>query len=70
MSTDAVLFESKFSVENKNVFVDVKTNSFGTYLKISERNRSNKSVILLPAKAISSLIDALTKAAAVVEEEG
>ena len=56
------LFESKFRAENKDIFVDVKKNDNGIYLKISERNRNNRSTILIPASGIASLRDALNSA--------
>ena len=56
------LFESKFRAENKDIFVDVKKNDNGVYLKISERNRNNRSTILIPASGIESLRDALNAA--------
>lgn len=59
---DNSIFESKIHVENKDVFVDVKNNANGVYLKISERNRNMRSTILIPASGIESLRDVLTAA--------
>ena len=53
------LYETRIRVENKDLFVDVKKNDQGVYLKISERNRSNRSTILIPASGVADLRDAL-----------
>jgi hypothetical protein len=58
------LFETKLRVENKDIFVDVKKNDNGIYLKIAERNRNNRSTILMPASGIEALRDSLTAALA------
>ncbi len=61
-SNENSIFENKIRVENKDVFVDVKKNDNGVYLKISERNRNNRSTILIPASGIAKLRDVLTNA--------
>jgi hypothetical protein len=42
-------------IENKDVFVDLKSNQNGAYLKISERNGNNRNSILIPASGIKRL---------------
>eukprot|EP01006_Ploeotia_vitrea_P010348 TRINITY_DN26887_c0_g1_i1.p1 TRINITY_DN26887_c0_g1~~TRINITY_DN26887_c0_g1_i1.p1 ORF type:complete len:179 (-),score=10.92 TRINITY_DN26887_c0_g1_i1:115-651(-) len=59
-----MIYENKIRVENKDVFVDVKKNDNGIYLKISERNRNNRSTILIPSSGIEKLRDVLTDALA------
>ena len=44
--TDDTIFERVLRVENKDIFVDLKKNKNGTYLKISERNGRNRSTVL------------------------
>jgi hypothetical protein len=42
-------------VENKDIFVDLKKNRGGVYLKISERNDSGRNTVMIPASGISRL---------------
>lgn len=42
-------------MENKDIFVDLKKNSNGTYLKLSERNGKSRKTILIPASGIGRL---------------
>lgn len=39
-------------VENKDIFVDLKRNRSGVYLKISERNGNSRNTVLIPASGI------------------
>jgi hypothetical protein len=64
------LYEIKIRAEEKDVFVDVKQNDKGVYLKISERNRANRSTILIPASGVAELRDALTAALAAIDAAG
>jgi hypothetical protein len=55
------------SIENKDLFVDVRRNSGGVYLKLSERrNGSAKKTILIPASGLSKLQAVLEEVSAVV----
>ena len=50
------LFETMVRVENKDIFVDLKKNRNGVYLKISERRNGNgRNTILIPASGIHKL---------------
>lgn len=62
MSEEDAMFETKIRIENKDVFVDIKKNDNGMYLKISERNKNSRSTILIPASGIERLRDVLTEA--------
>jgi hypothetical protein len=42
-------------VENKDIFVDLKKNRGGVYLKISERNGNGRNTVLMPASGIAKL---------------
>ena len=42
-------------VENKDIFVDLKKNNNGVYLKLSERNGKSRKTILIPASGIARL---------------
>ena len=53
--TEATLGEWKLKVENKDLFVDLKKNRQGTYLKISERAGSSRNTVLIPAGGVLRL---------------
>lgn len=61
-SDDSDLFGTMVRVENKDIFIDLKKNKSGVYLKISERNGSSRSTILIPASGIPRLQSALQEA--------
>jgi hypothetical protein len=42
-------------VENKDIFIDLKKNRGGTYLKISERNGAGRNTVLIPSSGIAKL---------------
>lgn len=52
---DEAIYERVLKIENKDVFVDLKSNQNGAYLKISERNGNNRNSILIPASGIKRL---------------
>lgn len=54
-SGDQDLFGTMIKVENKDIFVDLRQNSSGVYLKISERNGTSRNTVLIPASGISRL---------------
>jgi hypothetical protein len=49
------IFECRVRVENKDIFVDLKKNRGGVYLKISERNGNGRNTVLMPASGIAKL---------------
>lgn len=49
------IFHHVTRVENKDIFVDLKKNSNGVYLKLSERNGKSRKTILIPASGIGRL---------------
>lgn len=49
------MFGTMIKVENKDLFVDLKRNSSGVYLKLSERNGKSRSTVLIPASGITRL---------------
>jgi len=61
-ATDLDLFSQMVRVENKDIFVDLKRNKGGDYLKISERNGNARSSVLIPASGIQRLLSALQEA--------
>lgn len=54
-ASDDTIFEQMIRVENKDIFVDLKKNKGGVYLKISERNGSGRNTVLIPASGIPRL---------------
>ena len=62
VNADNDLFNTLIKVENKDVFIDLKRNKGGVYLKISERNGNSRNTILIPASGISRLVKALEDA--------
>ena len=55
VNTDS-LFESMIRVENKDIFIDLKRNQNGVYLKISERrNGTGRNTVLIPSSGIQRL---------------
>lgn len=52
---DQDLFGTMIKVENKDIFVDLKQNSSGMYLKLSERNGKARNTVLIPASGVGKL---------------
>ena len=63
-SVDDIIFETMLRVENKDIFIDLKKNRSGVYLKISERNGSSRNTVLIPASGITRLKRVLDDVAA------
>lgn len=42
-------------MENKDIFVDLKKNNNGVYLKLSERNGKSRNTVLIPSSGIARL---------------
>jgi len=60
------LFSKTLRIESKTIFVDVKENSNGTYLKIAERStRGDRSTVVMAVSGIQELRDALDEALAI-----
>mmetsp|Transcript_7569 Transcript_7569/g.10441 ORF Transcript_7569/g.10441 Transcript_7569/m.10441 type:complete len:282 (-) Transcript_7569:10-855(-) len=53
------LYGTMIRVENKDIFIDLKQNSSGVYLKLSERNGKNRNTVLIPASGIGRLLSVL-----------
>lgn len=60
---DEAIYEKVMKIENKDVFVDLKSNQNGVYLKISERNGSNRNSVLIPSSGIQRLGEVLVEIA-------
>eukprot|EP00596_Hydrurales_sp_CCMP1899_P001239 CAMPEP_0119034078 /NCGR_PEP_ID=MMETSP1177-20130426/1124_1 /TAXON_ID=2985 /ORGANISM="Ochromonas sp, Strain CCMP1899" /LENGTH=302 /DNA_ID=CAMNT_0006991293 /DNA_START=156 /DNA_END=1064 /DNA_ORIENTATION=+ len=48
-------------VENKDIFIDLKRNKSGVYLKVSEKKGSVRNTVLIPASGIERLKEILTE---------
>ena len=66
-SIDDILFETMLKVENKDIFIDLKRNKSGVYLKISERNGSSRNTVLIPISGIARLQKVLDDVSAASE---
>lgn len=58
-SNDEELVSHKLRMNNKDLFIDLKQNKNGMYLKISERSRGRRSSIVIPASGLAALSEAL-----------
>lgn len=67
---DESIFEKVLRVENKDIFIDLKKNKNGTYLKISERNGGTRNTILIPASGLERLHKVLEEAVVSAKEKG
>ena len=61
------IFTTSFQAGRKRIYVDVKENHAGTYLKIKERGDSQSNSILIPSGSIAELRDALDEAVQALE---
>ena len=67
MEDQEEIFTTSFLAGRKRIFVDVKENHAGKYLKIKERGDSQSNSILIPSGSIVELRDALDEAVQVLE---
>jgi len=67
---DEAIYEKVLRVENKDVFIDLKSNKGGVYLKISERKDGTRNSILIPASGIKRLVETLQELSASTELKG
>ena len=64
---DEEIFTASFPAGRKQIFVDVKENNIGKYLKIKERGDSQTNSILIPGGSIVQLRNALDEAVQALE---
>lgn len=67
---DESLFEKVLRVETKDIFVDLKKNRNGVYLKISERNGATRNTVLIPASGLERLKNVLDDAINSAKDRG
>jgi hypothetical protein len=61
-SVDEELYSKQFQVENKMFYVDLKANTNGMYLKISEKSGGRRHNVFLPAPGLHELKEAIEEA--------
>lgn len=66
---DEDLFGKLIKIENKDIFVDLRKNENGIYLKLSERRGAMRKTVLIPASGISRLQAVLEEAKAIVSRQ-
>ena len=59
---DEELYSKQFQVENKMFYVDLKSNTSGMYLKISEKSGGRRHNVFLPAPGLHELQSAIEEA--------
>lgn len=59
----------RYRMGHKDIFIDLKHNALGLYLKISERNEKSRSTILIPASGIDKLITTLQEVNALAKSD-
>lgn len=57
-----------YRIENKDIFVDLRRNASGTYLKLSERKGTLRKTVLIPASGIARLQTVLDEVAAIADQ--
>ena len=67
MADQEEIFTTSFQAGRKRIYVDVKENHAGTYLKIKERGDSQSNSILIPSGSIVELRNALDEAVQALE---
>jgi len=67
-SSESTIQEYMIRVENKDVFIDLKRNRSGTYLKIAERSGGSRNTVLIPASGIQRLRAVLDEVALAITE--
>ena len=67
MADNEEIFTTSFQAGRKRIYVDVKENHAGTYLKIKERGDSQSNSILIPSGSIVELRNALDEAVQALE---
>ena len=67
MADQEEIFTTSFLAGRKRIYVDVKENHAGTYLKIKERGDSQSNSILIPSGSIVELRNALDEAVQALE---
>ena len=67
---DDSIYEKVLRIENKDVFVDLKSNKGGMYMKISERKDGQRNSILVPASGIMRLTECLQELAEKADLKG
>ncbi len=60
---DTTICEKVLRIDSKDVFIDLKSNRIGVYVKISERKDGKRSSIMIPVSEMKRLLETLKDAA-------
>ncbi len=60
MDTD-ILLSKKIVTERKTFYIDLKSNARGEVIRITEKVKSNRDLIMVPSEILDELIDALNE---------
>ena len=63
------VFSEKISAKHRTFFIDVKENTHGHLIKVSEKSRGRKSTIMMDAEDLEEMITALTNAKNYIEND-
>lgn len=59
MQYDEEIKSDKIETKRKTFFLDLKANSMGRYIKISERSSGKRSTIIIPEENVAEFVDKL-----------
>ncbi len=54
-----ILYSNKIETERKTFYIDLKSNARGQVIRITEKVKSNRDLIMVPAEIIDEFIAAL-----------
>ena len=70
MNNDDLLHTEKILCDRKTFYLDLKENSRGKVVKITEEVAGNRDTIMVPAEVLGDFIDALTDIQTTSEDSG
>ncbi len=59
MSMDNIIASKKITTERKTFYIDLKSNTRGEVIRITEKVKSNRDLIMVPAEVLDEFINAL-----------
>ena len=66
---DPELYTERITTNNKTFLIDLKENSGGFYLKVSEWSNNKKSSVFIPSEGLDDFIKTLEKLKYMIEEK-
>ncbi len=61
MDNNNILASKKIITERKTFYIDLKSNARGEVIRITEKVKSNRDLIMVPAEVLDEFIDALNE---------